>query len=251
MSFSANVDVSGSLDAGVDIAGVAGLAGIADSNAKIIPILPPGIPVVFSYNPEKMTAKQKNTSQKNAVQGNQRPRLSGTSPTTLNFKAQIEGPQARPMAEQLLKLTGPSEELSLLGMLAGLLGIKLAVELPVVMFMWGTYVIPECNVTTCSVSYERFHISGVPLRAICTVTLTEVDSILPFTNPSSGGFPGREQHVVVSGESLPQLATRSYGRPAHWRDVAVANNIDDPFALRPGDNLFLPALSELEGRGRA
>jgi len=167
----------------------------------------------------------------------------------VSFDAWLEGPQTGPMAEALLQLTLPGDS-GLIGAIMSMLGVPLARKLPIAMFMWGAYVISECNLTKCSISHERFHATGIPLRAKCSVTLKEIPSVLPFTNPTSGGLPGREQHVVVAGENLPQLATRTYGQPAHWRDVAVANKIDDPFSMKPGDNLFLPAPGELRRRSK-
>jgi nucleoid-associated protein YgaU len=251
VSFTANVDVSGSLEAGVDVAGVASLAGIADENAKLIPIWPPGVPVVFSYNPDKIKVTRRVQKDRDTGNTGTKPqRWKRTEPMEWTLDAWLEGPQTQPMADALLSLTLPGDA-GLLGAILSMLGVPIAKKLPVAMFMWGAYVIPECNLTKCSIQYERFHATGIPLRAKCQIGLTEVPLMLPFTNPTSGGLPGREQHVVVAGESLPQLATRSYGQPAHWRDVAVANKIDDPFAIKPGDNLFMPAPGELKRRGGA
>lgn len=248
MSFTANVDVTGSFEGGVDVAGVASLAGIADENAKLIPIWPPGVPVIFSYNPEKMKVTRRVHKDRESGGNGQKPQQhKRTEPMEVSFDAWLEGPQTGAMAQALLELTLP-EGGGLFGAILSMLGIPLAKKLPVVMFMWGAYVIPECNLTKCSISFERFHSTGVPLRAKCQIGLTEIPLSLPFTNPTSGGLPGRDQHVVVAGESLPQLATRAYGQPAQWRDVAVANKIDDPFAMKPGDNLFLPAPGELKRR---
>jgi nucleoid-associated protein YgaU len=251
VSFTANVDVTGSVDAGVDVAGVASLAGIADENAKIIPVWPLGPPVVFSYNPEKITvtrkAKADSKSKDNKGRGG---RPSQVEPMEWKFDAWLEGPQTQAMVTALLDLTKPADS-GLLGQIMSMLGIPIATKFRMVMFMWGAYVIPNCNVLRANVSYERFHATGIPLRAKCQITLKEAPLSLPFTNPTSGGLPGREQHVVVAGENLPQLATRSYGHPGHWRDVARANYIDDPFALKPGDNLFMPAPSELKRRSGA
>jgi nucleoid-associated protein YgaU len=102
--------------------------------------------------------------------------------------------------------------------------------------------------TRCNITYERFHISGIPVRAKCQIALSEKPIKNPFTNPTSGGLPGREQHTVVSGENLVGIATGAYGQPGQWRAVAEANGIDDPFAVRPGKSLYMPAPAELQGR---
>jgi nucleoid-associated protein YgaU len=48
--------------------------------------------------------------------------------------------------------------------------------------------------------------------------------------------------VVKRGQSLASIAAEEYLDPRHWRDIAAANDIDDPLALRPGTSLLLPAL---------
>src|SRR5262245_48523784 len=167
MSFSADVDINVSAD--VDLGAVAGVAGDIASNAKIIPILPPDIPIIFSYNPTKMTLTRKLYTEKrtkkpdkNSTTPTPTPleRWKGTNSTQYKFDGYLEGPQTRAMAEALLSLMSPSG--GLLNMIMGLLGgPPLSANLPVVMFMWGTYVIPQAYVETCNVSYERFHISGL------------------------------------------------------------------------------------------
>ena len=67
------------------------------------------------------------------------------------------------------------------------------------------------------------------------------------TNPSSGGLPGRHRHVVTQTETLHSITTAAYGRPSHWRGVAQANGIDDPFRIRPGDVVYLPNPNEIAG----
>jgi nucleoid-associated protein YgaU len=47
---------------------------------------------------------------------------------------------------------------------------------------------------------------------------------------------------VKRGQTLASIAAREYLDPRRWRDIAAANGIDDPFALRPGMTILLPAL---------
>jgi nucleoid-associated protein YgaU len=117
----------------------------------------------------------------------------------------------------------------------------------VLLFQWGP-VFMQCWMQRCNVTYERFHISGIPVRAKCQITLSEIPIKLPGMNPTSGGLPGREQHTVVSGENLAGIATGAYGQPAQWRAVAEANGIDDPVAIRPGETIYMPSPAELNGR---
>ena len=67
------------------------------------------------------------------------------------------------------------------------------------------------------------------------------------TNPTSGGLAGRQRHTVSASENLQTISTTAYGRPGLWRGIAAANNIDDPFRVRPGDTVYLPNGNEILG----
>jgi nucleoid-associated protein YgaU len=51
---------------------------------------------------------------------------------------------------------------------------------------------------------------------------------------------------MVSGDTLQSVAFKAYGDPALWREIARANDIDDPMRVRPGQRLLVPSLLELE-----
>ena len=88
---------------------------------------------------------------------------------------------------------------------------------------------------------------GTPVRAEVTVRLQQQPSLLGLlaTNPTSAGLPGRKAHTVTAGDSLARIATDQYGSPGHWRQIAAANDIDDPLRIRPGDRVYLPNPEEL------
>ncbi len=223
----------------------------AGVNAKIVPLMPPGLPVVFSFNPAAMTmtrtalvTERSNTSpQSGTPGGSSGTQARGASPRTLSFVAMLEGPQTHTFAQQLLELLTPSG--GLVGSIMALAGVNLAQRLPLVLFEWGPLTLLAC-VTTCSVTYKRFHVSGLPLRAEVTIKLTEQKSFfsLLLTNPTSGGLPGREQRMISAGDNLQQLALDHYGRPDRWREIAEINGIDDPFRLQPGETVYLPSPDE-------
>lgn len=59
--------------------------------------------------------------------------------------------------------------------------------------------------------------------------------------------PGdRHTHRVQHGEWIDQIADRYLGEPTQWRQLAVANQITDPLAVRPGDMLVIPELDHDE-----
>jgi hypothetical protein len=140
---------------------------------------------------------------------------------------------------------------SLLGAAISMLaGATFTSEPPTIIFQWGPpkagFFFPG-KVKQCNASYTRFHSSGIPTRAKVTVQMEEVVSLATtlLTNPTSGGRPGRQSHMISDGESLQTLATAKYGRPGMWRQIAAANNIDNPMAVRPGQVVYLPGREEI------
>lgn len=125
-------------------------------------------------------------------------------------------------------------------------------------FCWGNFNLGEeapisiqVIMTSCTVSYERFTPSGIPIRASVTVALQPTSPNPTQQNPTSGGLPGRRARVLVSGETLPGIAVAEYGQPGQWRRLAEANHVDDPLRMRPGSSLYLPGRGEVTGQSPA
>ncbi|MFG2115324.1 LysM peptidoglycan-binding domain-containing protein [Streptomyces sp. NPDC048718] len=116
---------------------------------------------------------------------------------------------------------------------------------PWVVFHWGGLTGFPGYVSQVQAKYTLFTTSGVPIRAVCQVTMEEISGETPGQNPTSGALTARRTHRVAAGDSLPSLAQREYGDPAAWRVIAEANGIDDPLRLAPGRQLLLPAPDEL------
>ncbi|MCW2777664.1 MAG: peptidase [Frankiales bacterium] len=115
---------------------------------------------------------------------------------------------------------------------------------PLLALSWGKHWF-DVVLESASAQFTMFAADGTPTRAEVTLQLREVPLPEKRQNPTSGSLVGRRSHQVVSGDSLHSIATAEYGDPRHWRDLAVANGLDDPMALRPGSRLLLPALDEL------
>lgn len=118
---------------------------------------------------------------------------------------------------------------------------------PWVVFQWGSFATARFTayVTAVEATYTLFGTTGVPIRATCQVNLHEIPSNTPGQNPTSGALTARRVHRIVAGDSLQSIAWREYGDAAAWRAIAEANDIDDPAALRTGDELMLPAAEEV------
>jgi nucleoid-associated protein YgaU len=116
-------------------------------------------------------------------------------------------------------------------------------KLPELKFVWG----PQIYLVTLNqvaVAYTRFSSAGKPVRATVDLTLHSIPKVPGPTNPSSGGLPGRRTHLLTGAESLPELATRCYGGPGRWREIAAANRFEDPLRVRPGTLVYLPSAQE-------
>lgn len=232
--------------------------------AKLINKMAPAEVVLFDFNPASVTVSKElgsgvdNASIPSASQGfagNMGLVFRGTKPTQLTInEAILDGPDTKPRADLLLGFMSPGG--GLLGKVVGAAIAtatgrpSLATQLPTLIFQWGPPVMGfswECTMGSLTVTYTRFGSDGVPARAKVTLKLIEQPSLLGIspTNPTSGGIAGRERHVVVEGENLATIAQKAYGNPRAWRPLAEVNGIDDPFRLRPGTVVYLPAYEEL------
>jgi nucleoid-associated protein YgaU len=108
----------------------------------------------------------------------------------------------------------------------------------------------RCTLTTVTVNFERFSSAGTPDRASISFTVTEEFNIFGMvpTNPTSGGMPGRQRHIVSASENMQTISMAAYGTPGVWRGVAEVNGIDDPFRVKPGDTVYLPNANEIIGK---
>lgn len=91
------------------------------------------------------------------------------------------------------------------------------------------------------VTYTMFRETGKPVRATCSIQLTETPPGRRGQNPSSKAAGAQGAVQLVDGDTLAGLAYREYGDPSLWRLIAEANFIDDPIRVRPGMRLVIPS----------
>lgn len=111
-------------------------------------------------------------------------------------------------------------------------------------FAWGQTWAFEAVIESISEKFTLFRSDGTPVRAIVDVSFKQIkdESKFPGQNPTSGGSPGDRLHTVLEGETLSGIAYAVYRDATAWRQIADANDIDDPRRLRPGTQLLVPAL---------
>ena len=113
---------------------------------------------------------------------------------------------------------------------------------PVLLVAWASLQL-RCVLVRANQKYTRFLEDGRPVRARVNVTFNEfidADHEAKEVNRQTADFT--KVYVVGAGDTLSGIATKFYDDPQIWRPIAVANNIDDPRAIVPGQQLSLPAL---------
>lgn len=186
----------------------------------------------------------------------------GTDPTQLNFPFILDGAnsdlnfaESSSTAGQTLS-SGPAGQsvLPTAEQLLSLCEVEVMSELlgygssPLVVFVWGDFISPVSYVTDISLVFTRFNSDGQPIRAEGTIQLQQYPVYDALQNPTSGGEMPRKSALVHEADSLAHIAYRSYRTPNRWRDVAAANDIDDPLRVKPGRKLLIPAPDELPAR---
>jgi hypothetical protein len=115
-----------------------------------------------------------------------------------------------------------------------------------VVFSWGSVRSFAAYVSQVQAKYTRFTATGIPIRAVCTVNLEEIDTKPdPRQNPTSGALVADDLHTMVTGDSLALVAYREYGDPQFWRSLAAYNRIDDPMRIPDGTQISIPPIDAL------
>ncbi len=121
---------------------------------------------------------------------------------------------------------------------------------PRVHFVWGQGFGSEdgkintgvWHVTALDVNYIMFLPNGVPVRAKCKLTLTEVPDEEAPAKSTKGSPDTAHVHLVQRGDSLQAIAFKEYDDASEWRRIAAANGIDDALDLQPGSRLLIPPI---------
>jgi nucleoid-associated protein YgaU len=230
------------------------------AQATLICEMPPGA-VLFDLNPDQILMSRQSSmgsygsgsSNSGSPAGSSASIFKKSTPPVLTLnRVTFFGSDTKSRCDQLMDWMSPGG--GMLGALAGaalsaVTGANLVTRPPKVIFQWGppSAFLIEAIITAVNVTYTRFGADGTPIRAEVTVRMQQQPSLLALlaTNPTSAGLPGRRSHTVTAGDSLARIATAQYGSPGRWRQIAAANDIEDPLRVRPGDQVYLPNPEEL------
>lgn len=199
--------------------------------------------VEFQFNPRELTlAKQASWAREKAAGSavSAAPQFLGPDPSTLNLEMFLDASEKHDKSvvdtvDVLFRCCVPTAQSH----------DQDRGSPPWVIFRWGGITGFLSYIASVSARYTLFTPEGVPIRAVVAVVLKEIAGEPPRQNPTSGGLVPRRRHVMADGDTLAGLAYREYGRADLWRAVARANDIDDPFRIRTGTTILLPAVAEL------
>ena len=121
---------------------------------------------------------------------------------------------------------------------------------PLLIVSWSSLQF-RCVLARVNQKFTMFDNEGRPVRARLTCTFNEVidpEQESREVNRQTSDFS--KAHIVVQGEELSGIATRFYNDPLAWRPIAVANGIDDPRAISPGQSLLIPSLPFIDPQSR-
>jgi nucleoid-associated protein YgaU len=205
-----------------------------------------GQELVLMYNPESLAYTRAPTIQPKDVPGKElaeQHRAGGGKATLTLNKITFDTTRAMTMATDGVDVTAGADVRTYTKFFADLLTEKSAGKPPYCRFEWGKKIyIVKGLLTQFSVNYLMFKPDGTPIRSEVNITLeeqatlTEQDKL--WQNPTSRSV-ARKVWVVRQGERLDYIAYKEYGDSRRWRDIALLNQLEDPFSLRPGQVLKL------------
>ncbi|MDQ6634405.1 MAG: LysM peptidoglycan-binding domain-containing protein [Gemmatimonadota bacterium] len=120
---------------------------------------------------------------------------------------------------------------------------------PPVRFNWGPMEFAAV-IEKLGRKVTMFHPDGTPARATLAVTFKEYRTLRQqLEDPRRESADKTKRHVVVGREALWWIAASEYDDSNEWVRIAVANDLDDPREIQPGDWLQLPAMENPSGTG--
>lgn len=109
---------------------------------------------------------------------------------------------------------------------------------PVLLFTMGRFTF-ECVLVDAGQRFTMFTRDGTPVRAMLSVRFQEYVRIdIAVQQGLILGSPAL--HTFIQGQTLSGLSANYLGDPGKWRQIAEANNIDDPLNVPSGTPLSIP-----------
>ncbi len=113
---------------------------------------------------------------------------------------------------------------------------------PLLLFSWGSLKF-KCVLEDLIQRFTMFLSDGIPVRAILKVMFKEYsDASTQFKEKPRHSSDHTKRIILREGENLSKISAKEYNDPKKWREIANANDIDDPLKVKPGTVLRLPPL---------
>ena len=113
---------------------------------------------------------------------------------------------------------------------------------PLLMFTWGNLRF-KCVLEDMVQRFTMFMNDGTPVRAIIKVMFKEYATAEEqIENKPRHSSDHTKQMVMREGDTLASISAREYEDPGKWREIADANDIEDPMHVKPGTVVKLPPL---------
>jgi len=212
-------------------------------------LVPPmGGKIECQFNPSSLAISKKNSWKGDSSTNFNAPylRFAGGSNATYSLDLFFDSYADASSPVDVREYTNQLLQLSLRG--AGYSMFKLPyASPPFVKLIWGKIVLFAAVVSSVSITYTMFHPDGYPIRAKAKVGFVQndflemSDDLIPAQNPTSR-TDARKTRFVHTGQRLDHIAYEEYGDSRHWRTLAEANNLDDPFGLTDGQLLVIPTI---------
>ncbi len=113
---------------------------------------------------------------------------------------------------------------------------------PLLLFSWGKLKF-KCVLEDLVQRFTMFMNDGTPIRAILKVLFKEYSTAASQVQEKPRHSSDHTKRIIMrEGETLTSISAREYNDPRKWREIADANDIDDPLRVQPGTVLKLPPL---------
>ncbi|MEW9700883.1 peptidoglycan-binding protein [Paenibacillus sp. SI8] len=127
--------------------------------------------------------------------------------------------------------------------ISGLLDVEKELHAPpICRFVWGSLDFKGV-VQKVAQSFTMFLESGIPVRAKLKVTFVSWHSKKEQLQTIPRHSADRtKQKMLKQGEQLWMIAAKEYEDPGLWREIAKANQIDNPLKIQTGRRISVPRL---------
>lgn len=112
---------------------------------------------------------------------------------------------------------------------------------PVCRLRWGQQHVFQGVLQQASRTLQLFLEDGTPVRATLNCSFMEYPGDTGTANELDSADVAKK-YLVRPGDTLMGIAAALYGDISRWRHIAVANGLDNPRRLTPGQTLSIPRI---------